>query len=83
MPVSSSPLPSQLPPHNPHQSNAEELVAKVPVIEVKGHVAMCDGGGGAMGHPVEYMQLDKKDGRSIATCLYCGLRYRAAAGSHH
>ncbi len=58
-------------------------MSKVPVIEVAARVAMCDGGGGATGHPVEYMQLDKKDGRSVATCAYCGLRYRAAAGGHH
>ena len=29
----------------PHRSNAEELIAKVPVIQVKGSVAVCDGGG--------------------------------------
>ncbi len=77
------PLRSQLPPHNPHQSNAEELVAKVPVIEVAARVALCDGGGGAMGHPIEYVQLDRKDGRSVGTCGYCGLRYKMAAGGHH
>ena len=76
------PLP-QLPPHNPHQSNAEELVAKVPVIEVAARVALCDGGGGAMGHPIEYIKLDKREGRSAATCNYCGLRYKMAAGGHH
>ena len=48
------------PPHAPlqlgpkpniHRSNAEELVARVPVVEVAGNTAMCDGGGGNMGHP--------------------------------
>lgn len=36
-------------PANRHRSNAMELIARVPVIEVDGHVAMCDGGGGATG----------------------------------
>ena len=73
----------QAPPTNPHRSNAEELVAKVPVIEVAGRVALCDGGGGATGHPIEYIKLDKREGKSAASCSYCGLRYRMAAGSHH
>ena len=55
----------------------------MPVIEVAARVALCDGGGGAMGHPIEYVQLDRKDGRSVATCGYCGLRYKMAAGAHH
>jgi hypothetical protein len=29
---------------NLHRSNAQELIAKVPVIEVAGNVAVCDGG---------------------------------------
>ncbi len=32
-------------PVNMHRSNAQELVSRVPVIEVDAHVAMCDGGG--------------------------------------
>ncbi|MGF1477017.1 MAG: zinc-finger domain-containing protein [Geminicoccaceae bacterium] len=35
------------------------------------HVA-CDGGGGPLGHPVEYMTL-AKGGEAI--CAYCGRRY--------
>ena len=37
------------------------------------HVA-CDGGGGALGHPIEYMTLGEK-GEVI--CKYCGRRYLA------
>mmetsp|Transcript_7456 Transcript_7456/g.6687 ORF Transcript_7456/g.6687 Transcript_7456/m.6687 type:complete len:122 (-) Transcript_7456:26-391(-) len=62
--------------HGRFRSNAEELISKVPVIEVDGHVAVCDGGGGALGHPIEYIQLN-----TIADqpqpCKYCGLRYVA------
>jgi NADH dehydrogenase (ubiquinone) Fe-S protein 6 len=57
-------------------------VNQVSVVEVKGHVAVCDGGGGALGHPVEYIQLDTVS-KSPATCKYCGLRFQMAAGSHH
>jgi hypothetical protein len=32
-------------PANVHRSNAQELISRVPVIEVDGMVAMCDGGG--------------------------------------
>jgi len=28
------------------------------VIEVEGMVAVCDGGGGALGHPKEYIELN-------------------------
>ncbi|NBB71487.1 MAG: zinc-finger domain-containing protein [Alphaproteobacteria bacterium] len=43
------------------------------VITPHDHVA-CDGGGGALGHPVEYMTLEEK-GEVI--CKYCGRRYLA------
>ena len=35
-----------------HRSNALELIQKVPPIEVDGDIAVCDGGGGALGHPL-------------------------------
>lgn len=41
----------------PHRSNAEELISKVPVIKVKGPTATCNGGGGALGHPIEYVHF--------------------------
>jgi len=47
------------------------LVAQVPPIETKGTVAMCDGGGGALGHPRVFLSLDK----GLQTCGYCGLRF--------
>ena len=67
---------------NAHRSNAEELINKQPVIKVKGTVAVCDGGGGSLGHPVEYIQLAlQKDQPSV--CKYCGLRYEQDHGDHH
>ncbi|KAL3761864.1 hypothetical protein ACHAWU_009029 [Discostella pseudostelligera] len=45
-----------------HRSNALELINKVPPIEVSGDMAICDGGGGALGHPVEYIKVGNQDG---------------------
>lgn len=76
----SSPNPKNSPyTHGAHRSNAEELVAQFPVTEVHGTVALCDGGGGGMGHPIEYIQLNTV-GEDISECKYCGLRYKM---SHH
>ncbi|CAM9361456.1 unnamed protein product, partial [Choristocarpus tenellus] len=79
--------------HGVHRSDAEELIAKFPVIEVDGEVALCDGvgvikyclmynnilqsnqGGGALGHPLEYIKLRRTDNDPVA-CIYCGLRYK-------
>ena len=45
-----------------------------PVIYVEGETAICDGGGGALGHPVEYIAVGHRGGEPKA-CVYCGLRY--------
>mmetsp|Transcript_2039 Transcript_2039/g.4336 ORF Transcript_2039/g.4336 Transcript_2039/m.4336 type:complete len:108 (+) Transcript_2039:111-434(+) len=63
------------------RSNAEELIAKVGVVEVEGMVAVCNGGGGALGHPVEYIQLNTVKPGDIGECKYCGLRF--VHKSHH
>jgi NADH dehydrogenase (ubiquinone) Fe-S protein 6 len=65
--------------HGIFRSNAEKLVNQVPVIEVNGHTAVCDGGSGALGHPIEYIQLDTVSDKP-AVCKYCGLRFKM---KHH
>lgn len=60
---------------NKHRSDAEEIVSRVRVIEVDGTVALCDGGGGNLGHPIEYIKLDYRTPQIPVTCKYCGLRY--------
>lgn len=55
------------------RSNALELVHQVPIIEVDGEMAICDGGGGAMGHPIEYISLEVPG--EVEYCKYCALRY--------
>ena len=43
---------------------------------------VCDGGGGALGHPIEYIQLNKISDEP-AICKYCGLRFQMKKGGHH
>jgi len=38
-------------------------------------MAVCDGGGGPLGHPIEYIQLNKVNANEPETCKYCGLRF--------
>lgn len=63
-----------------HRSNALELIQKVPPIEVDGERATCDGGGGALGHPLEYISLQRPG--EVKSCIYCGLRYKKKDGAH-
>ena len=54
-----------------------------PLLVHSAQVAMCDGGGGATGHPIEYIKLDLKEGAgTVNTCKYCGVRYKMKAHHH-
>eukprot|EP00555_Chaetoceros_dichaeta_P003290 CAMPEP_0198251016 /NCGR_PEP_ID=MMETSP1447-20131203/1992_1 /TAXON_ID=420782 /ORGANISM="Chaetoceros dichaeta, Strain CCMP1751" /LENGTH=158 /DNA_ID=CAMNT_0043935947 /DNA_START=95 /DNA_END=571 /DNA_ORIENTATION=+ len=72
-----------------HRSNALSLLQKQEVIEVEGDMAVCDGGGGALGHPLEYIKLGARQDIGEGSeaegirCLYCGLRYRSKGGGGH
>ncbi len=55
-----------------NQRWAIDLIAKVPPIECSQRVVHCDGGGGALGHPRVYINLDSNE---PVACIYCGLRY--------
>ena len=66
--------------HGKHRSNALELVSKQPVIEVDGEIAICDGGGGSLGHPVEYIALHRPG--EIGVCKYCALKFKSKAHDH-
>lgn len=63
-----------------HRSNALELIEKQPVIEVEGDMAVCDGGGGVLGHPLEYIKVGSNGGKPVA-CIYCGLKFQQK-GAH-
>ncbi|KAJ1451552.1 hypothetical protein M885DRAFT_529448 [Pelagophyceae sp. CCMP2097] len=62
-------------PAGAHRSNAEQLIGGISVILVDGEGASCDGGGGALGHPIQYLQLTNCFDNNPVPCLYCGLRY--------
>ncbi|NP_001290997.1 NADH dehydrogenase [ubiquinone] iron-sulfur protein 6, mitochondrial [Esox lucius] len=57
---------------------AIQLVAEEPVSAVEARVVSCDGGGGALGHPKVYINLDKET--KVGTCGYCGLQFKQ---THH
>uniref|UniRef100_A0A9L0JC35 NADH dehydrogenase [ubiquinone] iron-sulfur protein 6, mitochondrial n=1 Tax=Equus asinus TaxID=9793 RepID=A0A9L0JC35_EQUAS len=60
-----------------NENFAIDLIAEQPVSEVESRVISCDGGGGALGHPRVYINLDKET--KTGTCGYCGLQFR----QHH
>lgn len=50
-----------------------ELINEVPPIKVEGRIVACEGDNDlALGHPIEFICLDKEE---PAVCKYCGLRY--------
>ena len=49
------------------------------VIEVSSKRVRCDGGGGALGHPVVFYDMGEDD---FVECLYCDRRFTLAAGVH-
>ncbi|KYN22732.1 PREDICTED: NADH dehydrogenase [ubiquinone] iron-sulfur protein 6, mitochondrial [Trachymyrmex cornetzi] len=51
---------------------AIKLIDEVPPSPKKDRIVACDGGGGPLGHPKVYINLDKP-GNHI--CGYCGLRF--------
>ncbi|XP_061597937.1 NADH dehydrogenase [ubiquinone] iron-sulfur protein 6, mitochondrial [Cololabis saira] len=53
---------------------AIKLVAEEPVTGIEARVVSCDGGGGALGHPKVYINLDKDT--KVGTCGYCGLQFK-------
>ena len=69
--------------HGKFRSDAEVNIKKIPAIEVEGHLAVCEGGGGSLGHPIEYIQLDNVNTNEPVACMYCGLRYVSKGHHHH
>lgn len=51
---------------------AVDLIHKQPVRWTKDRVVSCDGGGGPLGHPKIFINVDKPQ---ICWCTYCGLPY--------
>ncbi|XP_067281889.1 NADH dehydrogenase [ubiquinone] iron-sulfur protein 6, mitochondrial-like [Pseudorasbora parva] len=61
-----------------NENFAINLVAEEPVSNIESRVVSCDGGGGALGHPKVYINLDKDT--KVGTCGYCGLQFKQ---KHH
>jgi len=63
-----------------NSSHAIDLIAKVPPKECKSRIVSCDGGGGPLGHPKVYINLDQPGNHA---CGYCGLRFVKPEDHHH
>ena len=67
-----------------HKTNAKELINALPVVEVEGDTARCTGVNElGLGHPVQYIQINRRHEHTLATCKWCGLRFKKRAGGHH
>ncbi|KPI34979.1 Lactobacillus shifted protein [Cyphellophora attinorum] len=60
----------------PQPYAAIDLIHKQPVRWVDGKQTSCDGGGGPLGHPRIFINVDKPQ---ICWCTYCGLPYAKKA----
>ncbi|KAJ1972335.1 hypothetical protein H4R35_004729 [Dimargaris xerosporica] len=65
----------------PRPLAAIDLIAEEPIRFVKGRRAVCDGGGGPLGHPTIFINLDQAD--QPHACGYCGLRFQQDPHHHH
>ncbi|KAG8219806.1 hypothetical protein J3R82DRAFT_779, partial [Butyriboletus roseoflavus] len=61
----------------PNPLSAMELVANEPIRVVHGRKAVCDGGGGPLGHPKIFINLDQPGSRP------CGYWYLRGAKKNH
>ncbi|CAI6303803.1 unnamed protein product [Periconia digitata] len=61
----------------PRPYAAIDLIHRQPVRWTKERVVSCDGGGGPLGHPKVFINVDKPQ---ICPCEYCGLPF---ANEHH
>ena len=67
-----------------HGTNAEELVNALPIVETSMKTVRCTGVNElGLGHPVQYIQLDRRHKYTPAVCKWCGLRYKLVAHSEH
>jgi len=67
-----NPATDQMTPGDPNAIPAPE------VIEVSSHRVKCDGGGGALGHPVVWYDMGEEN---FVECLYCDRRFVLKSGA--
>ncbi|KAH9950352.1 ubiquinone oxidoreductase 20 kd subunit [Amylocystis lapponica] len=65
----------------PNPLSAMDLISKEPIRVVHGRKAVCDGGGGPLGHPKIFINLDKPGPRPCGYVAPVGLRFEQAP--HH
>jgi len=61
-----------------HSTDAEEARPPPEEFVVTTHRIKCDGGGGALGHPLVYYDIGEK---GFVDCLYCDRRFRLGEGA--
>ncbi|KAG8696047.1 hypothetical protein FRC09_008758 [Ceratobasidium sp. 395] len=64
----------------PAPLSAQALLEQEPIRLVHGRKAVCDGGGGPLGHPKIFINLDKPGPRP---CGYCGILFEQAPHEGH
>ena len=57
---------------------ARRVVDPHEIIEVETEVVGCDGGGGVLGHPLVYLNMEKQ---GAVDCPYCGRKFVLKAGA--
>ncbi|KAI1314768.1 hypothetical protein EDD11_001737 [Mortierella claussenii] len=64
----------------PQPRAAVELISEEPIRLVESRRAKCDGGGGSLGHPTVWINLDRPGAHA---CGYCGIRFEQKPHHHH
>lgn len=49
------------------------------IVITEGRKVSCDGGGGALGHPIVWYEMGKED---MIECKYCDRRFVRKGGAH-
>ncbi|PWN48543.1 hypothetical protein IE53DRAFT_370523 [Violaceomyces palustris] len=63
----------------PQPLAAIEMISREPIRMSTKRVVACDGGGGPLGHPKVFINLDKEGPKA---CPYCGIRYELDRNHH-
>ncbi|KAJ9475792.1 hypothetical protein PHBOTO_005860 [Pseudozyma hubeiensis] len=64
----------------PQPLAAIEMIQREPIRLSSKRIAACDGGGGPLGHPKVFINLDKPGAKA---CPYCGIRFELDHAAHH
>ncbi len=61
----------------PTQNTAPPATSQPEIVAVTSRKVKCDGGGGALGHPVVFYEMGEDD---FVECAYCDRRFVLASG---